>query len=294
MSIPVFRFAPSPNGHLHIGHALSALLNYEAARQMGGRFLLRIEDIDQTRCTPELEADMLEDLEWLGLEWETPVLRQSDRFDAYRAGLQKLSAFGILYRSVLTRSEIKQFVADCVEEGNDWPKDPDGVPVSPNDGMVLSDDERIERLSSGASYAVRVDMVRAMRYLKSSLTWQEAGSSLDALAEAPHPVSCDPSQWGDVVLARKETPTSYHLSVVLDDAYQGVTDILRGKDLYHATSLHRLLQQFLGLPSPVYRHHDLVLGEDGKKLSKSTRSTSLRSLREAGSTPADIRQLVGL
>ncbi|MTH98203.1 tRNA glutamyl-Q(34) synthetase GluQRS [Roseibium sp. RKSG952] len=298
MSSPVFRFAPSPNGHLHLGHAYSALLNFEAARRLGGRFLLRVEDIDRTRCTPELEAAMMEDLHWLGLDWETPVLRQSERFAAYQTHLDTLTRLGLVTKSVLTRSEIKRFVVEQEQGGHVWPRDPDGAPLVPKDTAILSRDVIAERLESEANFALRLDMAKALDLLREvrpeRLTWQEGGAGPDGLQQAVKTVSCDPSVWGDVVLARKDTPTSYHLSVVADDALQGVSDVLRGQDLYAATGVHRLLQTLLGLPEPLYRHHPLILGDDGRKLSKSTGSTSLRALRADGVTGADIRKRLGL
>ncbi|GAB4516251.1 MAG: tRNA glutamyl-Q(34) synthetase GluQRS [Roseibium sp.] len=294
MSQHVFRFAPSPNGHLHLGHALSALLNARAAVALSGRLLVRVEDIDRTRCTPELERDMFEDLAWLGLPLDEPVLRQSEAFPHYRAALERLQDMGLVYPAYLTRAEIKAFVADRERDGAAWPRDPDGAPLYPGDDAVLSAAELERRAASDAPFALRLEMKRALERIGGPLTWQETGSEGPALFESPVPVNADPAAWGDVVLARKDTPTSYHLSVVVDDARQGVTDVLRGRDLYHATSVHRVLQELLGLPEPVYRHHRLILGEDGRKLSKSNRDTSIRSLREAGMSHAELRRRIGL
>lgn len=294
MTKPVFRFAPSPNGHLHLGHALSALLNTRAAVALSGRFLVRVEDIDQTRCTPELERDMFEDLAWLNVPVTEPVLRQSQSFAFYRAALERLQDMGLVYPAYLTRAEIKAHVAAREARGRPWPRDPDGAPLYPGDRAVLSEAECRARTASDAPFALRLDMAAALSRVAQPLSWQEAGSEGEALFAPATVVAADPAAWGDVVLARKETPTSYHLSVVVDDARQGITDVLRGKDLYHATSVHRLLQELLGLPAPVYRHHRLILGEDGRKLSKSSQDTSLRSLRAAGLTHAELRKLIGL
>ncbi|TYC53697.1 tRNA glutamyl-Q(34) synthetase GluQRS [Rhodobacterales bacterium] len=294
MTQPVFRFAPSPNGHLHIGHALSALLNARASVALEGRFLVRVEDIDQTRCTPELERDMFEDLAWLGVPLDEPRLRQSEAFPEYRKALERLQDMGLVYPAYLTRAEIRRFVSEHEADGATWPKDPDGAPLYPGDTAVLSDAERQARAESDAPFALRLNMKKALERVGGPLSWQEAGAEGSALFDAPKEIAADPGAWGDLVLARKETPTSYHLSVVVDDARQGITDVLRGQDLYHATSVHRLLQDLLGLPAPRYRHHRLVLGEDGRKLSKSNGDTSLRSLREAGMSHQDLRRKIGL
>ncbi|MBD1546827.1 tRNA glutamyl-Q(34) synthetase GluQRS [Roseibium aggregatum] len=299
MTVPVFRFAPSPNGHLHLGHAYSALLNYRSALATGGRFLLRVEDIDTVRCTPELERDMLEDLAWLGLTWETPVLRQSENFADYEDALQKLEQMGVTYRAYLTRGEIKRFVAEKEAAGASWPHDPDGAPHYPGDRAVLSDEECRRRADADAPFAVRLDMRRALELVREPLTWRECSAELPASPAGPEwfepdEITAAPDAWGDVILARKDTPTSYHLSVVVDDARQGVTDVMRGRDLYHATSVHRLLQILLGLPQPRYRHHRLILDHDGRKLAKSDRSTSLRELRMAGHTAEDVRERIGI
>jgi glutamyl-Q tRNA(Asp) synthetase len=289
MPPPVFRFAPSPNGYLHLGHAYSALLNFDLARQAGARFLLRIEDIDVTRCRPEFEAAIYEDLAWLGLSWETPVRRQSAHLAGYREVLEKLSAQGLVYPSFESRAEIARLVAQR-ETGGTWPRDPDGAPLYPGAALSLSAEERARLIDSGAPYALRLDMAAA-RARTRNLTWIEHG---EGPAGETGAVTARPEAWGDVILARKETPTSYHLSVVIDDALQGVTEVVRGQDLFWSTSVHRLLQDLLGIPQPAYRHHRLMLDSTGQKLSKSTRSTALRELRAEGATPADIRRLVGL
>jgi glutamyl-Q tRNA(Asp) synthetase len=290
MTTPVFRFAPSPNGYLHLGHALSALLNFEMARAAGGRLILRIEDIDQSRCRPDYERAVYEDLAWLGIEFEQPVRRQSAHFDDYRAALARLEALGLIYPSFESRGEIARLVA---EREAPWPCDPDGAPLYPGAARSLSDGERRRRMAAGEPYALRLDVAAAYNKLAPSgpLTWRETGAGP---AGETGRVTANPLIWGDVVLARKETPTSYHLSVAIDDAHQGVTHVVRGQDLFWATALHRLLQEVLGLPEPRYHHHRLVLDAGGQKLSKSTRATALRALREDGAGPADIRRMVGL
>lgn len=289
MPPPVFRFAPSPNGLLHLGHAYSALLNHDLARASGGRFLLRIEDIDATRCRPEFEAAICDDLAWLGLSWEQPVRRQSEHLELYRQATERLAAEGLLYPAFDSRAEIARLVTERDAAGG-WPRDPDGAPLYPGDARHLTSAARAERIASGVPYAMRLDMAAA-RARAGELRWQEQGEGPDGESGT---VAARPEAWGDVVLARKETPTSYHLSVVIDDALQGVTDVVRGCDLFWSTSVHRLLQQLLGLPAPRYRHHRLVLDEAGRKLSKSTRATSLVELRGRGITPAAIRAQLGL
>src|ERR1700719_3566002 len=286
---PVFRFAPSPNGYLHLGHAFSALLNFDLARRSGGRLLLRIEDIDQTRCRMEYEDAIYEDLGWLGIAWQRPVRRQSEHLEEYRRALEKLEAEGLVYPSFESRAEIARLVEQREADGA-WPRDPDGAPLYPGGAKRLSPDERARLLESGAPYALRLDMEAAITR-SGDLTWIERGRGPDGETGQ---VAGRPQAWGDVVLARKETPTSYHLSVVVDDALQRVTDVVRGEDLFYATSVHRLLQHLLGLPEPVYRHHRLIRDSGGLKLSKSGWATGLRELRAAGATPADIRRMAGL
>ncbi|MBM7485705.1 glutamyl-Q tRNA(Asp) synthetase [Bradyrhizobium sp. USDA 3686] len=289
MSPPVFRFAPSPNGYLHLGHAYSALLNSDRARETGGRLLLRIEDIDATRCRPEYETAIYEDLAWLGIAWETPVRRQSEHLDAYRTALDRLSALGLVYPAFESRAEIARLVKAREADGP-WPRDPDGVPLYPGAARSLSADERDRLIDTGAPYALRLDMAAACRRAV-GLSWNELGEGPDGERGV---VPARPEAWGDVIVARKKTPTSYHLSVVVDDALQDISEIVRGQDLFHATSVHRLLQVLLHLPEPVYRHHGLLRDERGRKLSKSTSSTGLRELRAGGAAPAGIRRLVGL
>jgi glutamyl-Q tRNA(Asp) synthetase len=282
---PVFRFAPSPNGYLHVGHALSALLNADRAKATGGRLLLRIEDIDETRCRPEYEAAIYEDLAWLGVAWEQPVRRQSEHYGDYRAALARLEALGLVYPSFESRAEIVRMVA----EREPWPRDPDGAPLYPGAAKSLVPIERARRMAA-EPYALRLDMAAALAR-SGPLAWTETGAVPSGETGA---IAANPAAWGDVILARKETPTSYHLAVAVDDASQGVTDVVRGCDLFHATSVHRLLQALLGWPAPRYHHHRLILDAGGSKLSKSTAATGLRELRAQGASAADIRKVVGL
>ncbi len=283
---PVFRFAPSPNGYLHLGHALSALLNADMAKAAGGRLLLRIEDIDEARCRPVYEEAIYEDLAWIGLTWEQPVRRQSEHYDDYRVALRRLDAMGLIYPSFESRAEIARLVA----EREPWPRDPDGAALYPGGAKSIPAAERVRRLSSGEPYALRLDMAVAMDRA-GPLSWSENGAGPSGETGA---VAANPAVWGDVILARKDVPTSYHLAVVVDDAEQSVTNVVRGHDLFLATSVHRLLQSLLGLPAPRYRHHRLILDADGHKLSKSTHATGLRELRAQGATPAEIRRLAGV
>jgi glutamyl-Q tRNA(Asp) synthetase len=289
MSSSVFRFAPSPNGYLHLGHALSALIDFERARAAGGRFLLRIEDIDAQRCRADYEQAIYEDLRWLGIVWEEPVLRQSAQFHHYRDALAKLAAQNLTYASFESRAEIALLVAARERQGP-WPRDPDGTPLYPGIGRSLTPAERERRITAGEPYAVRLDTAAACERI-GPLSWTDTG---DGPSGESGGIAADPAAWGDPVLARKDMPTSYHLSVVVDDARQGVTHVVRGQDLFWATSVHRLLQALLGLPQPHYHHHRLMCDAEGRKLSKSTRATALRELRVNGATVADIRRMVGL
>jgi glutamyl-Q tRNA(Asp) synthetase len=285
----IFRFAPSPNGHLHLGHAYSALLNDEMARAADGRLLLRIEDIDTARCRPEYEAAILDDLQWLGIAWQQNVRRQSGHFDDYQDAVGKLEAMGLLYPSFESRREIAALVAERDRQGH-WPRDPDGVPLYPGRARKMPKAERERRRREGEPFALRLAIDAAVARA-GVLTWNETGGGPQGQSGI---VAAAPQMWGDVVLARKEAPTSYHLAVAIDDALQGVTDVVRGQDLFWSTGIHRLLQALLGLPEPTYHHHRLILDAGGRKLSKSTLATSLRELRASGATPADVRRMVGL
>ena len=298
----VFRFAPSPNGFLHFGHAFSALLNHDLARECGGRFLLRIENIDLSRARPEFEAAIPEDLAWLGLDWEHPARRQSEHFEDYFQALERLEALGLLYPCACTRADIARSAP------KNGPRDPDGAPLYPGTCLTKPRPPIREVLRSGG-IALRLDMAKALTMAQrlpaersnarpACDSWIASHKTRGDFVEAPPltwrefgvgDIVTQPEQWGDVVLARKDTPTSYHLAVVVDDALQGVTDVVRGRDLFHATSLHRLLQRLLGLPTPSYRHHELLLDARGQKLSKSRESDTLRELRAGGATPREAR-----
>ncbi|MHA6300281.1 tRNA glutamyl-Q(34) synthetase GluQRS [Devosia sp. CAU 1758] len=281
MSRPLLRFAPSPNGHLHLGHALSALVTWSAADLLGGTALLRIEDIDLNRCKPEFTESISEDLAWLGLTWPEPVLVQSERFELYAEAANHLRDADLLYPCFCSRADIAE---------NATGTDPDGAPLYPGSCRHLSNAERIERLQRVDPVQFRLDTQAALKRT-GFLTFSVIGPTLH---DRPQIRYARPERWGDVVLQRKDTPTSYHLSVVVDDAAQGITHVTRGRDLEAATDIHVLLQMLLGLPSPLYHFHRLLLGNDGGKLSKSKGSRSLRDLRALGWTPEDVRRAVGL
>ncbi len=282
---PVLRFAPSPNGELHLGHALSALTGHMWAERLGGRFLVRIEDIDTGRARVDYISGIFEDLRWLGITWEEPVLRQSQNFSRYQAAADVLRAQGLLYPCFATRAEIAEASRRHPER-----LDPDGAPLYPGLHKHLTARQISERVGRGEPFALRIDMERAAARASdmtggAPLTYE----ALDANGVRSI-IAARPEQWGDAVIVRKDVPASYHLAVVLDDAFQGVTHVTRGKDLEAATGLHRLLQTLLGLPAPRYHHHPLITDADGRKLSKSAKDTSLAALRCAGATAADIRR----
>ncbi len=287
MAVPVFRFAPSPNGPLHLGHALSALTGFDMARRAGGRFLVRVEDIDVTRCREEHVTGISDDLAWLGIAWEEPVLRQSQHFAVYAKAAQRLEAQGLLYPCFASRSEIEAAAAPGAV-------DPDGAALYPGLHKDLRRDEIENRMRNGERFALRIDMARALakateRLGGAPLTFTE----LDA--EGVREVTeARPERWGDAVILRKDVPASYHLAVVVDDARQGITHVTRGRDLYAATDLHRLLQVLLGLPEPLYHHHRLLTDADGRKLAKSARDTGLGELRASGTSATDVRRMLGL
>lgn len=277
-SRPVLRFAPSPNGRLHLGHAYSALFTWAAAEALGGVTLLRIEDIDTARCKPEFDAAILEDLQWLGLSWPHPVLRQSTRFSAYAAAAGRLKAMDLLYPCFCTRKAVAERASDV---------DPDGAPLYPGTCRTLSPERRAHLLGDGHPHQWRLSTNEA-----EAVTGALTVTSFDldgALSER----QVRPQDWGDAVIVRKDTPTSYHLAVTVDDAFQGVTHVTRGMDLYRATDLHRLLQALLDLPVPLYCHHKLVVDEGDIKLAKSRGSASLRDLRAAGWTSDEVRRRLG-
>jgi glutamyl-Q tRNA(Asp) synthetase len=271
----VTRFAPSPTGYLHRGHAFSALTAFAAAREARGRFLLRIEDIDATRCRPQFEAAIYEDLAWLGIEWEAPVRRQSEHMADYEADLQRLRAMGVLYRCFRTRSELAGEIAAA----------PHG-PMEAFRGGPLPADEEAERLARGEGFAWRLSLGAAQARLGGF-------QDLRFFVEGQDWIQARPEVGGDVVLARKDARVAYHLASVGDDARAGVTQVIRGEDLAEAAHVHRLLQALLGLPVPTYRHHRLILGPDGKRLAKRDKAETLRDLRARGMTAAQIRKELG-
>jgi glutamyl-Q tRNA(Asp) synthetase len=285
-SQPIFRFAPSPNGYLHLGHAYSALFTLRAAEEVGGSVLLRIEDIDTARCKPEYDAAILEDLEWLGFRWPGPVIRQSSRFRAYEKAARTLRNAGLLYPCFCSRQEIAAASTQS---------DPDGAPIYPRSCRHLSTIEVERRLAAGNPVQWRLKMDEAQEEIGDVLVIRECPvTDRDVIFRDERPRAAEPGRWGDVVLVRKDTPTSYHLSVVVDDAEQGVTHVTRGMDLYAATDVHVLVQALFGFPSPVYAHHGLVTDAADLKLAKSAGAPALRLLREAGWTPADVKRRVGL
>ena len=273
----VTRFAPSPTGGLHLGHAFSALLCFEAARQTRGRFLLRVEDIDRGRCRAEHERAILDELAWLGFEWEEPVRRQSEHFSDYREALGSLAAMGLLYPCFCTRAEIRREI----ERSPNAPHGPDGH-LYPGTCRALTIGEREARLEADEPHALRLDMTKAAT-ITGQLTWRD-----DDAGE----VVAEPGLLGDAVLARKDVPTSYHLAVTVDDYLQGITLVIRGQDLFHATHLHRLLQELLGYPSPRYRHHAVLRNDAGQRLSKRDQATTLKALRASGAAPEDIKRMI--
>lgn len=264
----VTRFAPSPTGLLHKGHAYSAMNAFRAAQDAGGRFLLRIEDIDTTRCRPEFTDAIYEDLSWLGIEWETPVRIQSEHFADYAAALDRLKAMGVVYPCFCTRKSIQAEIAKSPTA----PHGPDG-PIYPGTCRPLSAEEREARIKAGEAHAWRLDLGAALRITGRDLTWHDTHKGT---------IKATPEELGDVVLARKDTPTSYHLSVVHDDALQSVTHIVRGVDLWHATHIHVVLQKLLGYSTPTYRHHGLLTDEHGKRFAKRDKALTLRAIRESG------------
>lgn len=275
----VTRFAPSPTGQLHKGHAFSALAAFDLARRAGGRFLLRIEDIDPTRCTRENAERLFEDLAWLGLGWEKPVRFQSEHLDDYAAAAVHLQRRGLLYPCFCTRSDIQREI----ERAGQAPHGSEG-PLYPGICRRLSEDERTARLDAGMPHALRLDLEKALSETGTDLVWTDAIHGEQ---------NARPELLGDAVLVRKDIGTSYHLAVVVDDGIQGVTDIVRGVDLFEATHLHRVLQALLGLPTPAYHHHPLLTDASGKRLAKRDRSITLRSLRESGVGAASLHEELG-
>ena len=284
----VTRFAPSPTGHLHLGHAFAALTAFDTARSFRGRFLLRIEDLDRARCRAQFEEAIFADLRWLGLTWEMPVMRQALRTQAYRAALHHLDTMGMLYPCFCTRKEIADEIARSIEAPHAMAAGPEG-PIYPGTCRSLSAEERRTRMAA-EPYALRLDVAKATKRT-GRLMFEEKGSGPNGERGA---IIADPMLFGDIVLARKDLPAAYHLAVVVDDAAQGVTLVTRGNDLFASTHVQRLLQALLGLPVPAYGHHRLILDESGNKFSKRDQSVTLQQMRESGATPADIRARVGL
>ncbi len=279
--MPSCRFAPSPNGLLHLGHAFSVLRNERVAERLGAHLLLRLEDIDRVRCTPALDQAMQDDLRWFGFGWTGPVRRQSERFAAYGAALDRLRDDGLLFPCFCTRGALSQALGGRP----DWPRDPDGSPLYPGTCRALPAAECDRRIAAGMPHALRLDMGRALSLRSAPLDWREFRETAEGMV-----IPAEPAAWGDTVLRRKDIPASYHLAVVVDDADQEITDVVRGLDLFAATSLHRLLQVLLGLPAPRYHHHRLVGDALGRKLSKSTQATALAALRRLGHSPSQLRQ----
>ncbi len=276
---PVLRFAPSPNGALHLGHAYSALRNARVAAALGGRLLLRIEDLDRTRCKPQYEAPILHDLAWLGLHFQGEPRRQSEHLDDYSNALARLDARGLVYPCFCSRASVARASVA---------RDPDGAPLYSGACRALPRGENARRLARGDKAAFRLDMGRAIQLAPSWIAWQEFGEGSEPVERV-----AEPAAWGDIVLAGRDRAASYHLAVTVDDALQGVTDVVRGRDLLSATSVHRLLQELLSLPAPRYRHHRLVLDADGGKLSKRHGSPALFALRMKGVSAAQVRAALG-
>ena len=282
---PTLRFAPSPTGELHLGHAASALINKNIAQKLGGRLLLRIEDIDLGRRRQEFVNGIYDDLKWLGFIWEEPVLQQSERLGIYEDYIIRLRSAGLLYPCFATRKEIQE-----AAEKNNSPRDPDGAPVYPKLHKHLNEEEVTDRMARGEPYALRIDMEKAIQAAQRIYGQREMAYMAFDSKGIIRPTRIDPAKWGDVVLARKDNGTSYHMACTIDDALQGVTHVIRGKDLEVATDIHRLLQILLQLPSPLYHHHGLIVDQDGRKLSKSANDTSLKYLRENGTTLAELQK----
>ena len=278
MSI-VTRFAPSPTGYLHLGHAYAALIAWQRAREAGGRFLLRLEDIDTARCRPAFAAAIVEDLAWLGLDWDGPVRVQSEHLGDYRQVLESLQRRDLIYPCFCTRAELQREAARSASA----PHAPDGGTRYPGTCRSLTEAQRARRLAMGDRYALRLDMARALSAVGTALSFEEEGEGT---------IACDPAPFGDVVLARKDAPASYHLCVTHDDAMQDVTVVTRALDLKPATALHRLIQSLMGWPAPRYAHHRLLTDAAGRRLAKRDRAATLRELRARGDSAAEVRAMV--
>jgi glutamyl-Q tRNA(Asp) synthetase len=275
----VTRFAPSPTGLLHLGHAAAALNAWRRAREAGGRFLLRLEDIDQTRCRPDYAAAILEDLAWFGIDWDGPIRVQSQHLADYRRALDALAEQALIYPCFCSRADIMREIAASATA----PHAPDGSPLYPGTCRSLPDAQRADRIAAGASFALRLDMGAARTRIARRVEYYE---------ERQGRIVCQPERFGDVVLARKDSPASYHLCVTHDDAVQGVTLVTRGEDLKAATDLHRLLQMLMGWPAPAYAHHPLTVDSHGRRLSKRDNAMTLKAMREAGASPNEVVRLL--
>jgi len=289
MSDFITRFAPSPTGQLHLGHAFSALTVFEAARMAGGRFLLRIEDIDTIRCRAEFENDIFEDLKWLGLEWEKPVRRQSEHFNEYYAAIENLASRGLVYRCFKTRKEVMDEIGRAPHHPGEGP---DGI-IYPGPPEPMSAEEEAARMAAGNPFAWRLSMKAVEGELGdlTRLTFAEIGAGPNGETGE---CAIRSDFIGDVILARKDIGTSYHIAVTLDDALQEISHVIRGQDLFFATSIHRILQELLGLPVPIYQHHELITGEDGERYTKRHKSETLTSIRASDAKAADIRKQFGV
>lgn len=279
----ITRFAPSPSGLLHLGHAYSAKLNYDYAQQNGGEFLIRIEDIDHLRCKSEFEEALFEDLEWLGLSWTKPVRKQSEHFEDYADALSKLNEMGLLYPCFCTRRDIRNEIEESARAPHLGPKmGPEGI-IYPGICKRMTNFEREQKLKENVPHAMRLDLEKALALVNDPLYWTDIKSGTQ---------KADPALLGDVVLARKDFPTSYHLSVVVDDHIQGITHVIRGQDLYYASHFHRLLQFLLDLATPTYDHHPLLTTKDGNRLAKRDKSITIKSIRESGASPDQIEEMI--
>jgi glutamyl-Q tRNA(Asp) synthetase len=296
---PIFRFAPSPNGYLHLGHAFSALINQQICKSINGKMLLRLENTDISRCRNCYEEAIVEDLTWIGFKWQGEIRRQSDHFDHYAGVLDDLEHEGLAYPSFLSRRQINYLVTEKEEAtGKSWPRDPDGAVHYPGNECNLNSEIRQQMRDDNPNFAMRLNIKEAqnwlVRQMPGALAWREMDHESKASGAYIKQTNCHPQLWGDLVLGRQDIPASYHLACVVDDGLQGVTHVVRGKDIYPATAVHRLLQEVLGLPDPIYFHHDLIVDEEGNKFSKRHGQTSLRELRQAGLQPGDIHRMIGI
>jgi glutamyl-Q tRNA(Asp) synthetase len=279
----ITRFAPSPSGELHLGHAYSAKLNYDYAKENGGTFILRIEDIDHLRCKVEHENGIFMDLHWLGIKWPTPVRRQSEHFEDYATALKKLDQMGLLYPCFCTRKDIREEINESSRAPHLKPKmGPEGL-IYPGICRHLTDKERQEKIDAGIPHAMRINLEKSLSLVPAPLYWTDLKTGQQ---------KAEPELMGDVVLARKDFPTSYHLSVVIDDDIQNVTHVIRGEDLYYASHFQRLLQHLLDLKTVTYDHHALLTTKDGNRLAKRDKSITIKSIRESDVRPEDLDAMI--